>query len=128
MKLLTKILGTALLIGAIFTACAAAATLVFSSQPLAAGNATVSSCGVASLSATRAVNNAGNITSVVVSSVPAACAGETLTVTLVGSGNASLGSASAAVPAGGGPMTFTSFGATVSGTNLLSYGFAVVGS
>ena len=60
--------------------------------------------------------------------MPAACAGETLALTLVGAGDASIGSASAAVPAGGGTMSFSSFGATVSAANVLAYSFAVVGS
>ena len=128
MKLLAKILGTALAIAATFAACASAASLAFNSNALSAGNASVTSCGVASLSATRDVNNAGNITQVDVPSVPAACAGATLSVTLVGAGGASLGSASAAVPAGGGTMSFSSFGATVSATSLLSYSYAVVGA
>jgi hypothetical protein len=128
MKLLTKILGTALAVAATFAACGAAASLALGSNALSSGNASVASCGVASLSATRNVNNAGNVTQVNIPSVPAACAGETLTVTLLGTANASLGSASAAVPVGGGTMTFSSFGATVSATNLLAYSFAVVGS
>ena len=128
MTLLAKILGLALAVAAIFAACGAAASLAFNSKALSAGNASVTTCGVASLSATRNVNNAGNVTQVDVPSVPAACAGETLTVTLVGSANASLGSASAVVPGGGGTMTFSSFGATVSAANLLSYQYAVVGA
>ena len=128
MKLLAKILGTALAVAATVAACASAASLAFNSNALSAGNASVTTCGVASLSATRNVNNAGNVTQVVVPSVPAACAGETLTVTLVGAANASVGSASAVVPGGGGTMTFSAFGATVSAASLLTYQFAVVGA
>jgi hypothetical protein len=128
MKLLAKFLGTALAVAATFAACASAASLAFTSNRLSAGNASVTSCGVSSLSATRNVDNAGNVTQVDVPSVPAACAGDTLSVTLVGAGGASLGSASAAVPAGGGTMSFSSFGATVSATSLLSYSYAVVGA
>ena len=128
MKLLAKILGTALAVAATFAACGAAASLAFSSNALSAGNASVTTCGVASLSATRNVNNAGNITQVVIPSVPSACAGETLTVTLVGAASASLGSANAVVPGGGGTMTFSSFGATVSAASLVSYQYAVVGA
>src|SRR5438094_236853 len=118
MKRLAHILGTALAVAATFAGCGAAATLGFNSDRLSAGNASVTSCGVASLSATRNVNNAGNVTQVDVPSVPAACAGETLAVTLVGAANASLGSASGTVPAGGGTMLFTSFGGTVSAANV----------
>jgi hypothetical protein len=127
MTLLAKALGTALALAATLAACGAAATLALGSNRLAAGNATVSSCGVSSLAATRTVDNAGNVTQVSIPSVPAACAGATLSVTLVGSSGTSLGNASAAVPAGGGTMTFSSFGATVSASSLLSYSYAVVG-
>jgi len=128
MKLLAKALGTALAVAATFAACGAAATLALGSQKLSAGNASVTSCGVSSLSATRNVDNSGNVTQVDVSGIPAACAGETLSITLADSGNGSLGSASGTVPAGGGSMSFTSFGATVSATSLTKYLFAVVGA
>jgi hypothetical protein len=127
MKLLAKILGTALAVAATFAACGAAASLAFNSNRLSAGNASVSSCGVASLSATRNADNLGNVTQVNVPSVPAACAGETLWVTLVGAANLSLGNASAVIPVGGGTVSFSSFGATVSAVLLLGYRFAVVG-
>ncbi len=127
MKLLTKILGLALAVAATFAACGAAASLSLGSNKLSAGNAAVTSCGVASLSATRAVDNSGNVTQVVVSSLPAACAGETLSLTLAASSGASLANASAAVPAGGGSMTFSGLG-TVAATSLASYKFAVVGA
>ena len=128
MKLLAKILGTALAVAATFAATGAAASLAFTSNRLSAGNASVTSCGVASLSATRNVDNAGNVTQVTIPSVPAACAGETLSVTLAGAGNVSVGSASAGVPGGGGTMTFSSFGATVSAASVLGYRYAVVGA
>ena len=128
MKLLAKIMGTALAVAATFAACGAAASLAFNSKTLSAGNASVTTCGVASLSATRNVDNNGNVTQFNVPSVPSTCAGETLLVMLVGAANASLGSASAVVPVGGGTMSFTSFGATVSAAGVLSYRFAVVGA
>jgi hypothetical protein len=127
MTLLAKALGTALAAAATLAACGAAATLALASSPLSSGNASVTSCGVSSLSATRTVDNSGNVTQVSIPSVPGACAGATLSVTLVGSGGTSLGSASATVPVGGGTMTFSSFGATVSATSLLSYSYAVTG-
>jgi hypothetical protein len=127
MKLLAQALGTAFAAAATLAACGAAATLALASSPLSSGNASVSSCGVSTLSATRTVDNSGNVTQVSIPSVPSACAGATLSVTLVGSGGMSLGSASATVPAGGGTMNFSSFGATVSATNLLSYSYAVTG-
>jgi len=127
MKLLTKILGLALAVAATFAACGAAATLALGSDKLAAGNAPVASCGVSSLSATRSVDNSGDVTQVVVSSLPAACAGETLSLTLANGSGASLAGASATIPAGGGSMTFSGLG-TVSATSLASYKFAVVGA
>jgi len=127
MKLLAKALGTALAAAATLAACGAAATLALASSPLSSGNASVSSCGVSTLSATRTVDNSGNVTQVSIPSVPSACAGATLSVTLVGSGGTSLGSASTTVPGGGGTMNFSSFGATVSATTLASYSYAVTG-
>jgi hypothetical protein len=128
MKLMAKALGIGLAITAASTAFAAAASLALGSQSLSAGSAAVTSCGVSSLSATRNVDNSGNVTQVVVPGVPAACAGETLSVTLVDGSNAALGNASAAVPAGGGSMTFSSFGGSVAAANLASYSFAVAGA
>jgi uncharacterized Zn-binding protein involved in type VI secretion len=128
MKLLAKALGTALAVAATFAACGAAATLALGSNKLSAGNASVTSCGVSSLTATRDVDNSGNVTQVTVSGIPAACAGETLSVTLATSANASLGSASVTVPAGGGSVSFSSFGGTVSAASLGKYSFAVAGS
>lgn len=128
MKLLAKILGLALAVAATFAACGAAATLALGSQKLSAGNTAVTSCGVSSLSATRNVDASGNVTQVDVGSVPAACAGETLTVTLVDGSGASLGSSvSATIPGAGGSMTFTGFG-TVSAASVASLQYAVVGA
>ena len=127
MKRLAHTLGFALAVAAMFAACGAAATLALGSKTLSAGSAAVTSCGVSSLSSIRSVDNAGNITSVVVSGVPAACAGETLSLTLTDASGSSLGSASAAIPVGGGSMTFSSFG-SVSATNLKSYQYAVAGA
>lgn len=126
MKTLTRTFGFALTLTAVFAAFAAAATLALGSTSLSAGNASVTPCGITSLGATRTVDNSGNVTQVNVSGIPAACTGETLAVTLVGSGGASLGSASAQIS--GTSATFTSFGATVSATSLTGYAFAVEGA
>ncbi|MDX6486047.1 MAG: hypothetical protein QOF43_1200 [Gaiellaceae bacterium] len=130
MKLLAKILGFALATAATFAACGAAASLALGTNSLSAGSAGVTSCGASSLSATRNVNNTGNVTQVDVGGIPAACSGETLSVTLVGAAGASLGSASTTLS---GCTTvcsasFSSFGATIAGTNLTGYSFALVGS
>ena len=127
MKLLAHILGIALAAAATFAACGAAATLALGTQKLSAGDAPVTSCGVSSLTATRSVDNGGNITQVVVGAVPAACAGETLSVTLADASGGALASSSAAVPAGGGSMTFTGFG-SVSASSVQSFAYAVVGA
>lgn len=122
MKMLSRTLGFALALTATFVAFAAAATLSLGSASLAAGNATVGSCGISVLTATRDVDNAGNVTQVNVSGIPAACAGETLSVTLVGAAGASLASASTVVA--GTTATFTGLG-TVSAASVAGYAFAV---
>jgi hypothetical protein len=129
MKLLTQAIGIGLAVSAASAACAAAASLALGSQSLSSGSAAVTPCGSLSSLLTRNVNNTGNVTQVIVPGVPAACAGETISITLLNGSNVSLGSASATVPAGGGSMTFTSasFG-TVSAAALASYRFAVVGA
>jgi uncharacterized Zn-binding protein involved in type VI secretion len=125
MKALSKTFAFALTATCIFVACAAAASLALGSTSLSAGNATVSSCGVSSLSATRNVDNGGNVTQVNVSGIPAACAGETLSVTLVGTGNASL--ATVATTIAGTTATFTGFTGVLA-SSLTGYAFAVEGA
>lgn len=125
MTVLSKTLGFALAVAAVSAAFAAAASLALGSQSLAAGNAPVTSCGISSLGATRDVDNAGNVTQVVVRGIPAACAGETLSVTLVASGGGALASASATVA--GTTATFSGLG-TVPGSSLTGYQFAVTGA
>ena len=129
MKLLARVLGFGLAVIVASAAYAAAASLPLGSKSLSAGSAAVTPCGSLPSLVTRNVNNAGNVTQVVVPGVPAACAGETISITLLNATNVSLGSASATVPVGGGSMTFTSatFG-TVSATALMGYRFAVVGA
>jgi uncharacterized Zn-binding protein involved in type VI secretion len=128
MRLLTKILGLALAIAATFAACGAAATLALGSQPLSAGNASVSSCGVSTLSATRTVDNSGNVTQVDVGGIPAACSGETLSVTLVGPGNAALASVSTTLSGCTATCSasFTSLG-TVSAASVSGFSYGVTG-
>jgi hypothetical protein len=128
MNYLSKALGFGIAVLATFAACAAAATLALGSTKLSAGNVGVTAC-TSSLAATRNVNNAGNVTQVNVAGIPAACSGETLSVTLVGSGNAPLGSASAAVGSCSTTCsaTITGFG-TVSATNVVGYSFGLAGA
>jgi hypothetical protein len=125
MKALSKTLGFAVAATALFAAFAAAATLSLGSKSLSAGNATVSSCGISSLTATRNVDNDGNVTQVNVRGIPAACAGETLSVTLVGSSGAVLASLSTTVS--GTTATFGGISGIDAGA-LSSYAFAVEGA
>lgn len=105
---------------------AAAASLGLTSANLGAGSATVSGCTSSSLTATRNVDNSGNVTQVNVLSVPQACATETLAVTLENSSHVSLGNSSAVVGActGGCTVTVTGFG-TVSAANLTAYALSL---
>lgn len=129
MKHLSKALAFGLTAAAVFTACAAAATLAVGSTSLSAGNAAVTAC-TSSLTATRNVDNSGNVTQVNVAGIPTACSGETLSVTLVGAGNAALGTGSGTVGSCGTScsVTITSFGGTVSATNVLGYSFGLTGA
>jgi hypothetical protein len=129
MKRLVKILVAALAVAAACAACAAAATLAIGSKSLAAGNAAVTSCGVSSLSATRDVDNGGNVMQVNVRGIPAACAGETLSITLVGAGNAALASATTTLAGCTTTCSATFSGLpTVSAANVLGYSFGLTGS
>lgn len=130
MKALSKTFGIALAACATFTAFAAAASLALGSTGLQAGNQNVTSCGASTLTATRNVDNTGNVTQVTVSGIPAACSGETLSVTLIDSSNASLSSLSTTLS--GCTTTcgasFSSGIGTVSATNLVGYRFAITGA
>jgi hypothetical protein len=125
-KRLTNILGLALTAALLSVGIASAASLGLTSGKLGAGSATVSGCTSSSLTATRNVDNSGNVTQVNVTSVPQACAGEVLAVTLENSSHASLGSASAIVGTctGGCTVPITGFG-TVSAANLTAYALSL---
>lgn len=130
MKLLANILGLALAVAAVSAACGAAASLALGSKSLSAGSAAVTACGgLTSLSATRNVSNAGNVTQVNVGGIPAACSGETLSVTLVGAANANLGSGTATLGSCGTTCsaTFSGLG-TVSAASVVGYSFGLAGS
>jgi hypothetical protein len=128
MNYLSKALGFGIAVVATFAACAAAATLALGQSSLSAGNQSVTAC-TSSLAATRNVNNTGNVTQVNVAGIPVACSGETLSVTLVGSANAPLGSASAAVGSCSGTCsaTLSGFGAVLA-TNVVGYSFGLAGA
>jgi hypothetical protein len=105
---------------------AAAASLGLTSGKLSAGSAAVSGCTASSLTATRNLNNSGNVTQVNVLSVPQACASEALAVTLQNSSHVSLGAASTTVGTctGGCTVTVTGFG-TVSAASVTAYSFSL---
>jgi hypothetical protein len=123
---LSNIFGLTLIGLLLFVGVAAAASLGLSSAHFGAGSATVSGCTSSSLTATRNVNNSGNVTQVNVLSVPQICAGETLAVTLENSSHTSLGNASTVVGtcAGGCTVTVTGFG-TVSAASVTAYALSL---
>jgi hypothetical protein len=125
-KRLTNIFGIAATAALLTVGVAAAATLNFSTGKLGAGSATVTGCTSSSLTATRNVDNSGNVTQVKVTSVPQACAGETLAVTLENSSHTSLGNASTTVGTctGGCTVTVSGFG-TVSAANVTAYALSL---
>ncbi len=134
MTFLSKTLVLCLAAALTFAGSAAAATLVIGSKSLSAGNAAVSTCGVLSLTPTRTVDNAGKVTRVDIASIPLACSGETVSVTLVGASNASLGSGTGVVGSCATtcsvsiPASVTNFGTSVSAASVLAFSFAVVGA
>ena len=121
MKRLTRIFGIALTASFLSVGVASAANLGLTSGKLGAGSVTVSSC-TSSLTATRNVDNNGNVTQVNVLGVPQACAGQTFAITLENSSHTSLAAASAVVGTctGGCTVTVTGFG-TVSAANVAAY-------
>lgn len=126
MKRLVNTLGVVVTTALVTAGVAAAASLGFGSGSLGAGSVTVSGCTSSSLTATRNVDNSGNVTQVNVLNVPQACAGATLAVTLENSSHASLGSASTVVGTctGGCTVTVAGFG-TVSAANLTAYALSL---
>ncbi|HYQ11075.1 MAG TPA: hypothetical protein VEP92_07900 [Gaiellaceae bacterium] len=126
MKRLTNIFGLALTAAVLSVGVASAASLGLTTGKLGAGSATVSGCTSSSLTATRNVDNSGNVTQINVLSVPQACAGEILAVTLENSSHTSLGNASAIVGTctGGCTASVTGFG-TVSAANVTAYALSL---
>ncbi len=126
MKRLINILGIALTAALVSAGVAAAASLGLTTGQLSAGSASVSGCTPAALTATRNVDNSGNVTQLNVTNVPQACAGEVLAATLENSSHASLGSATVIVGTctGGCTVSLTGFG-TVSAANVTSYALSL---
>jgi len=125
-KRLTNTFGIALTAALLSVGVASAASLGLSTGKLGAGSATVSGCTSSSLTATRNVDNSGNVTQINVTSVPQACAGETLAVTLQNSSHTSLGAATTVVGtcSGGCTVTVTGFG-SVSAANVTYYALSL---
>lgn len=126
MKRFNRILCLASVTVLLSTGVAAAASLGMSSGQLSAGSAAVAGCTSSALTATRNVNNSGNITQVNVLNVPQACAGETLAVTLENGSHTSLGSSSTTIGActGGCTVTLSGFG-TVAAAGLAAYALSL---
>jgi hypothetical protein len=111
---------------------AAAATLSVSSAGVAGGNAAVAPCDTDGVRFTaRTVDGTANhgVTSLTVSSIASACAGSMLTLTLTGSTNTALDSASAVLPATGftGAVTLT-FSGSAPAASITNYRVAIAGS
>ena len=126
MKRLINIIGIATTAALLSVGVASAASLGITTVRLSAGSAAVSGCTSSSLTATRNVDNSGNVTQVNVTNVPQTCAGEILAVTLENGAHASLGGASAIVGTctGGCTVPVTGFG-TVSAANVTAYAFSL---
>jgi hypothetical protein len=125
-KRLTRITGLTLTAALLSIGVASAASLGLGSGKLGAGSVAVTGCTSSSLTATRNVDNNGNVTQVNVTSVPQACAGQTLAVTLENSSHTSLGAASTVVGtcSGGCTVAVTGFG-TVSAANVTAYALSL---
>jgi len=125
-KRLTNIFGIVATAALLSVGVASAASLGLTTAQLGAGSATVSGCTSSALTATRNVDNTGNVTQVNVTSVPQACAGETLAVTLENSSHTSLGASSTVIGTctGGCTVTVTGFG-TVSAANVTAYALSL---
>jgi len=126
MKRLAKTIGLVSTVALLTVGVAAAATLGMQTGKLSAGRVAVTGCTSSALTATRSVDNSGDVTGVDVLNVPQACSGERLAVTLENASHASLGSASTTVGtcSGGCTVSLTGFG-TVLASNLASYALSL---
>ena len=126
MQRLINILGVVVTAGFLSVGVAAAASLGMGTGKLSAGNAAVAGCTASSLTATRNVDNSGNVTQINVTGMPQACAGEALAVTLENSSHTSLANASTIVGpcTGGCTVGFPLYG-TVSAPNVASYALSL---
>jgi hypothetical protein len=125
-KRLTNILAVAVTVTLLSAGVAAAASLGLGSAKLGASHVPISGCTSSALTATRDVDNSGNVTDIKVTNVPQACANEVLAATLENSSHTSIGSSSATVGTctGGCTVTVTGFG-TVSASNVTAYALSL---
>ena len=126
MKRLSTIFAIVVTTALLSVGVAAAASLLGGTANLSASHVAVAGCTASALTATRNVDNTGNVTQLNVTSVPQACAGEVLAATLQNSSHTSLGSASATVGActGGCTVSLTGFG-TVSAASVTAYSLSL---
>lgn len=124
MKRLSKTLGILSTAALLTVGVASAASLGIGTGKLSAGNAAVSGCTSSALTATRSVDNSGNVTEVDVLNVPQACANETLAVTLVQTAGSAGASANVGTCSGGCTVAVTGFG-TVAASSVNSYAFSL---
>jgi len=125
-KRLRNIFGIVVTTTLLSVGVASAASLSFGTSALGAGSTTVTGCTSTALTATRNVNNSGNVTQLNVTNVPQACAGEVLAAALENSSHTSLGSSSAIVGTctGGCTVAITGFG-TVSAASVTAYALSL---
>jgi hypothetical protein len=126
MKRLSRAIGILSTAALLTAGLASAASLGISSGGVSAGNTPVRGCSASALTATRNVDNNGNVTQVNVIGVPQACAGETLAVTLEDNAHANLGTSTTTVGAcvGGCTVSLTGFG-TIAASSLVSYALSL---
>lgn len=110
---------------------AAAATLNVTSKSMGSGKAAVAACDTDGVTyPARAIDATANhnVTSLTVGSINAACAGETLTVTLANTSNGALLTSSVALPSTGftGSATVT-YSGSAPAASIGSYRVAIVG-
>lgn len=125
MKRLNRIVGVLATAALLTVGIASAASLGIGTGQLSAGNAAVTGCTSSPLTATRKVNNSGDVTEVDVLSVPQACANQKLAVTLVeNSGSASASTTVGACGSSSCTVAVTGFG-TVLASNVNGYAFSL---
>src|SRR3954451_11545291 len=97
-----------------------------SPQKIAGASTTVSSCGTLSGIKLSWTSTANVVTQVVLASIPAACNGASLSLTLVGTGNASLGSVAPTIVTGT-SQTFSTITSSPTATAVTGAFVSVVG-